>query len=420
MNVLISAYACNPLATEDSYPGEAILGWNLVRQLSRRHRLWVITRAYNFEAIERAQKNGEAAQAVFHYLSLPKAFSGLLRNFFGFRVYYLFWQIQAYRFARRLHRKVGFDVFHQITFNNDWMPSFIGALLPIPFLWGPVGGGQRIPPGLFKELDFKNRALERARMLGQWFWRHNYFRKRGARRAAAILVCNQETKQKLLPHSRSIFFFPVNGISPDDFCQESGPGLHPEGRFRILFAGRLDPIKGLGLGLRAFEIFKGKFPRAVLEIVGSGPEEIQLKKFVAARGMQSNVRFIPWLPRPELFRKMEQCDIFLFPSLRDGGGAVVVEAMSAGKPVIGLDSGGPGFHIRPEWGIKILPRNPGQVVRDMAESMEKLCLDEGLRSRLGRAARRRAGEFYVWDRLGQRLFDIYGEALPPDMDESSP
>ena len=419
MNVLVSAYACNPLATEDSYPGEAILGWNLVRQLSRRHRLWVITRAYNVKAIQEAQKGGEAGQVVFHYLSLPKAFSGLLRNFFGFRVYYLFWQIHAYRVARRLHRQVGFDSFHQITFNNDWMPSFIGAFLPIPFLWGPVGGGQRVPAGLLNELDVKNRALERARSLGQSFWRHSYFRKRGARKAAAILVCNQETRQKLLPYNRSLFFFPVNGISPEEFCQGPAPSPHPEERFRILFAGRLDPIKGLGLGLKAFEIFRRKFPQAVFEIVGSGPEETLLKKFVAERGLQSNVSFIPWLPRPELFRKMEQCDMLLFPSLRDGGGAVVVEAMSAGKPVIGLDLGGPGFHIRPEWGFKILPRNPGQVVREMAESMEKLCLDEGLRASLGRAARRRALEFYAWDRLGERLFDIYREAVHSGTDHAS-
>jgi glycosyltransferase involved in cell wall biosynthesis len=94
--------------------------------------------------------------------------------------------------------------------------------------------------------------------------------------------------------------------------------------------------------------------------------------------------------------------------------------MSAGKPVIGLDSGGPGFHIRPEWGLKISPRNPQQVVRDLAESLEKLSLDEGLRSRLGQAARKRAGEFYLWDQLGERLFDIYRETLHPNLDESSP
>jgi glycosyltransferase involved in cell wall biosynthesis len=112
---------------------------------------------------------------------------------------------------------------------------------------------------------------------------------------------------------------------------------------------------------------------------------------------------------------MEQCDIFLFPSFRDGGGAVVVEAMCAGKPVIGLDAGGPGFHIRPEWGIKISPRNREQVVREMTESLEKLYLDEGFRNKLGQAARERVNEFYMWDRLGEELFEIYRTALAPEI-----
>jgi len=414
MKILISAYACHPLATEDSYPGEAILGWNLVRQLSRRHELWVITRAYNREAIERAQKQGEAAHVTFLYLALPRAFEGLLRNFFGFRIYYLFWQIKAYRIARRIHRRVLFEAFHQITFSNDWMPSFIGALLPIPFLWGPIGGGQEVPPALLKELDWKNRALERARGLGQAFWRRSYFRTKGVRRAAAILVCNRETEGKILPYNRKIHFFPVNGIAPGDCPAEAGLQSPGGSKFRILFAGRLDPIKGLRLGLKAFEQFSLKNPNAVLEIVGSGPQEASLKRFAAARNLRSNIVWTPWLRRPELLSKMAGCDVFLFPSFRDGGGAVVVEAMAAGKPVIGLDVGGPGFHIEPEWGIKIPPWNSERVVREMAESLELLYLDEGLKTRLGRAARKRANEFYVWDRLGDKLLEIYETALLPE------
>jgi len=413
MKVLVSAYACHPQATENSYPGEAILGWNLVRQLSRGHKLWVITRVYNREGIASAQEKGEAAGVVFHYLTLPKAFSALLQNFFGFRIYYLFWQIQAYRLARKLHRRIRFEATHQITFNNDWMPSFIGALMDIPFLWGPVGGGQRVPRTLFLELDFKNRVMERARILGQWFWRNNYFRTKAARRAAAVLVCNRETQDKLRPKNRRIFFFPVNGIWPDE--SPGTPGARPasERDFQVLFAGRLDPIKGLGLGLRAFEIFLRRHPRSVFEIVGSGPEEARLKAFVGERGMAAKVRFIPWLPRPELFRKMALCDVFLFPSLRDGGGAVVVEAMSAGKPVVALDNGGPGFLVRPEWGFKIPPGDRRRVVHDMAESLAALCGDEDLRSRMGLAARKRAEEFFDWDRLGERLLGIYDTVFSP-------
>jgi Glycosyltransferase len=127
--------------------------------------------------------------------------------------------------------------------------------------------------------------------------------------------------------------------------------------------------------------------------------------------MEEHIRFVPWMPRRELITRMTACDVFLFPSLREGGGIVVIEAMACGKPVVALDSAGPGFHIQPEWGLKVEPRNPEQVVEDLAAALERLWKDPGLRLRLGRAARRRAEDFYLWDRLGERLRDIQAEAV---------
>ena len=117
------------------------------------------------------------------------------------------------------------------------------------------------------------------------------------------------------------------------------------------------------------------------------------------------------MPRNEFLKELASCELFLFPSLRDGGGAVVVEAMAAGKPVICLDIAGPGFHIENEWGIKIKPRSPGQAIPEMDKALEKLYFDEELRVRLGEAARERAEKFYHWDRLGENLFKIYQEVL---------
>ncbi|MDD5238237.1 MAG: glycosyltransferase family 1 protein, partial [Candidatus Omnitrophica bacterium] len=145
LKVLISAYACNPLATEASYPGEAILGWNLVKQISKRHDIWVFTRIYNRDAIEEEINKGNISNANFIYIDFPRPFSLLLKNFIGFRLYYLFWQMKTYFVAKQLQARLKFDLFHQITFNNDWMPSFIGAFLNLPFIWGPVGGGQKTP-----------------------------------------------------------------------------------------------------------------------------------------------------------------------------------------------------------------------------------------------------------------------------------
>ena len=109
--------------------------------------------------------------------------------------------------------------------------------------------------------------------------------------------------------------------------------------------------------------------------------------------------------------RLRDSDVLLFPSLRDGGGAVVVEAMAAGLPVVCLDVGGPGFHVHDEWGIKIKQGCPEDVIREIAKGLGRLCSDRDLCSKMGEAARQRAIIYYRWDKLGDRLHDIYMDAL---------
>ena len=104
-------------------------------------------------------------------------------------------------------------------------------------------------------------------------------------------------------------------------------------------------------------------------------------------------------------------DVFLFPSLRDGGGAVVIEAMAAGKPVVCLDAGGPGMHVSDEWGFKITPTTPEDTINGLASALEQLYLDPDLRQRMGRAARKRSEDFYHWNKLGDQLMVIYQGAI---------
>jgi glycosyltransferase involved in cell wall biosynthesis len=117
------------------------------------------------------------------------------------------------------------------------------------------------------------------------------------------------------------------------------------------------------------------------------------------------------LPREQLLKLMGSSEVFLFPSLRDGGGTVVIEAMGLGKPVICLDTGGPGMHITNECGVKIAPESPEQAAREIAEALEDLCQNEDRRLELGQAARKRAEDLYLWDKLGDRLTDIYDQAI---------
>ena len=90
---------------------------------------------------------------------------------------------------------------------------------------------------------------------------------------------------------------------------------------------------------------------------------------------------------------------------------MVVEAMAMGSPVICLDTGGPGIHVTDECGVKISPSSPDNAVHELASALERLYLDRDLRQRMGQAGRERAENFYHWDKLGERLMEIYRKAL---------
>jgi glycosyltransferase involved in cell wall biosynthesis len=410
--VLVSAYACHPLATEASFPGEAILGWNILRQLCRFCDVTVLTRSYNKGALENGLRE-RGLSADCRYVSLPRALSPLLRHYLGFSLYYLCWQVKAFGLARRLARERRFDLFHQVTFANDWMPSFIGAYLPLPFVWGPLGGAHRTPAPLLAELGGRFRRKERVREVLQDLWRATPFRRRGLERAAAVLVCNRETEAALSAVRAKLRFFPVNGIDAEELPPAPVPNEGTGSGLKVIFAGRLDPIKGLKLGVRAFLKFGASDALATFEIIGSGEAAAELRDLVRRLDTSGSVRLVPWMAREELMRRFRSCDVLLFPSFRDGGGAVVVEAMACGKPVICLDTGGPAFHVQDAWGIKVPPAAPDAVVDGLAAALTRLAGDQGLRERMGRAARERVRSFYLWDKLGDTLAGIYAEVLAP-------
>jgi glycosyltransferase involved in cell wall biosynthesis len=185
----------------------------------------------------------------------------------------------------------------------------------------------------------------------------------------------------------------------------------PPKEFRILSAARLIALKGYGLAIQAFKPFADQHADAKMVIMGEGPELPRLEKLVRSLQLSRQVLFPGWIARNALLDAMCSCDVFLFPSLRDGGGAVVVEAMAAGIPVICMDLAGPGMHVTEDCGIKIPARSPDETIELMAQALERLYQDKELRVKMGQAGRARAEQVYSWDYLGARLFMIYQEVL---------
>ncbi len=409
--ILISAYAFNPSGSLQLHPGEDLVGWNLTEQINRRHEVWVITHSYNRDAVVEALSEGMMQGTFIRFINLPRWMRLMYKIEFAQRIYYYLWQIKAWRVARNLHKQIHFDAAHHITFGNDWIPSFIGAFLPVPFIWGPVGGGQKTPKPLKSEYTLGGKLSEFGREAAQWVGRRLWTRRRCAKRAGAILVCNRETREKIPKKYREkVIYFPVNGMSKEDV----GPAPRKRGMkrpFRIMTAGRLHRLKGFALAVSAFHIFAQKNPGAEFEIIGEGPEQKALENLIHDFGVEEKVKIIPWMKRSELLKKMRRCDVFIFPSFRDGGGAVIVEAMARGRPVVGLDVAGTGFHIDRKWGIKVKAGEPAKSADSLARALDLLYRDEERRLKMGKAARERVLEYYVWDRLGERMERIYQDAL---------
>ena len=134
LKLLISAYACRP--GKGSEPG---VGWHIVQQMARSHDVWVITRAENRPMIEAAMPMNASRKIQFRYFHVPRWENRWKWEGVASQMHYYMWQLGIYGTMKRLHREVVFDVTHHVTYVRYWNPSML-ALLPVPFLWGPVGG----------------------------------------------------------------------------------------------------------------------------------------------------------------------------------------------------------------------------------------------------------------------------------------
>lgn len=379
----------------------------MILQVSKSHEVWVLTQEEDRASIEKFCQANPISGVHFEYVRFPSCLKPFLRFQGGHQIYYYFWQFKAYLAARRLHQEIGFDLFHHITYANDWMVNFIGAFLPIPYIRGPGGGAHRTPKDIEHEYTQSGRIWEKFRRLGQWIFRHDPLFIKGQNRAGALLICNYDSMNQLPDKwSHKAQLFPVSGVSSEDLSQNF-PSKAENAMFDILSAGSLIRVKGFGLAIKAFKLFSDKYPNSKLTIAGEGPEESRLRALITDLGLHKKVVLEGAMPRNVLLSKMASSDILLFPSLRDGGGTVVIEAMSAGKPVICLDIGGPGLHITEECGIKLDPKSPAETVQDLSKALERLFLNEDLRVQLGKAARARAEQDYHWDKLGAKLMEVY-------------
>src|SRR5438128_2029368 len=185
-----------------------------------------------------------------------------------------------------------------------------------------------------------------------------------------------------------------------DARPEPGPYTGEESRF--LCIGRLIPIKGHVVLLRAFRQVLDELPDARLDIAGRGPLEHGLKDLARELGLGGAVRFLGHVT--PIQTAVEQSFAVVVPSLGEGFGMVALEAMERARPVIAAAIGGLQDPVR-DGGTGLLV--PAGEAEPLAEAMLALASDPARAAAMGRDARRRALERFPEDRCTERTEEVY-------------
>jgi glycosyltransferase involved in cell wall biosynthesis len=407
--VLLSAYACEP--GKGSEPG---VGWNIAQQMAEEYEVWVLTRANNRSSIEMGLSKVCSGNLHFVYYDLPRWARWWKRGNRGIQLYYYLWQIGIYFVAQNLHTIVQFDLAHHVTFGKYWAPSLI-SLLPIPFVWGPVGGGESAPKAFWTSLGVRGLIVEIFRELARLMFENDPFVRLTVRRSCMTLAKSPETSVRLVRLGvKKVKVFGESAISSEEldwFAQKlrKEPELQS---IKFISMGRFLPHKGFALGLQGFamalhEAHEKELIDAEYWLVGNGPEFRRLRNLSNNLGIAPYVKFWGRLSREDTMKKLVECHVLVHPSLHDSGGWVCLEAMAAGKPVICLDLGGPATQVTDKTGFKVFPGDPAQVIRDIGAAMARLASDRNLRKLMETSATDLIASEYLWDRKRDLLSLIY-------------
>jgi glycosyltransferase involved in cell wall biosynthesis len=117
------------------------------------------------------------------------------------------------------------------------------------------------------------------------------------------------------------------------------------------------------------------------------------------------------VPHAKINQYYDNADIFVLPSVRECGGAVVLEAMSRGIPVIAVNWGGPADYVTADTGFLIEPKSREYIVGKFAEAISLLASRPELRHQMGKAAIIRIKQHFLWDKKVGKMVEIYQQAI---------
>jgi starch synthase len=408
--VLLIAEAANPLTISVS-----LIGWLHSQALAQVADTHLVTESRNREALLQAglpdaaftSINAQAAQGFAYKLGLilrGGANLGWTINSALYTLAYPLFEFKVWRqFGERLKRGE-FDLVHRLTPLSPTNPSLLArkcARIGVPFIMGPLNGGLPWPDG-FHDIRRKER---------EWLGYLRDFSKflpgfRSTRKyARTIMIASRATWDQIPAryHDKCIYI-PENGIEAARFAQ---PVLHTHALpLKVAFAGRLVPFKGADMVLEAAAplVREGK---VLLDIIGDGPEMPRLQEFAARENLGTGVKLDGWVEHSQLERRLGQSDVFAFPSIREFGGAVVIEAMALGLVPIVVNYGGPGEAVPASAGFAIPLGTRAQIIESIRKVLSELIADPQHLKEMSQRSKQHAIHYFTWQAKARQVLEVY-------------
>jgi glycosyltransferase involved in cell wall biosynthesis len=410
MKILIVGHACSPgLGSEPGFT------WNWAWQMSRTHQVWVIAHPENKALVDSFLALHPNDRVQFIWVVPKSRFDYWTPGFNqerGIRLHYWLWMKEAYEEAAILYEQVHFDLVHHVSWSTIAIPPPFWKL-PVPAVWGPVGGGQSFPPTFISHLRH-NRIKEFLRSLNLLLLPFSPTLRRSLASTSIVLATNLETKNLLeRAGAKSVDMFLDCGV--DGRVAPPCPRAAGE-QLTLLWAGRFEPQKGLSIALRALALCKHR--EICLLVAGSGSEQAQMESLTRSLGLTNRVEFLGRVPHETMEALFQNCDALVFTSLRDSFGSVVLEAMSNGLPVVALDHQGVRAFVPDDASIKVPVNSPHQIIKDLAHAFDVLGSNPELLLTMSRAALAFA-EKQTWKRRAESMNKLYADTMNGTASETS-
>lgn len=318
-------------------------------------------------------------------------------------------EVYQTRLIRQLLRAGEVEVIHQPTPVSPKLPSSVHGF-GVPVIIGPMNGGMTYPEGYEDhQSGLARRFIAVSRRIAvamNWVIP-------GKRKAAALLVANQRTRAALPVRHPKVIDLVENAVDLGVWQApaEARPLRQATDPFRLVFLGRLVGWKAVDVTLDALKQARSGGRDVRLDILGDGEARADLERRAAELGLGGAVRFLGFMPQADCAAHMRASDALILNSIFECGGAVVLEAMSLGLPVIASDWGGPADYLDDECGILIPPVPRADFAGRIAAAMIRLADDPDLGRRMGEAGRAKVIRHYDWQKKVDRVIDLYREVL---------